>query len=309
MTFYRAYDLKFDSELLLPEIKEVCNKEKVDVTIRCESLNTPKLESTLTNCHCKITEEEAYLAWKQVGTFLVRGGQEIIVDLIPNVEESVVRLFLLGAGLGMLLYQRGLFVLHASSIALDGHGIAFIGDKGWGKSTTAGMLHKRGHKLFADDVTALDLSKPDRPMLLPGYSQLKLWPESAEALGQKTEDLSRLHPQLEKRDFQPENSLVATAQPLKQLYLLGSGETLAIEPLSGQNALSALMQNWYCARFGPQMFDIVDQGQHFLNCTRLLKQAPIFHLKRERSLAALSDIASLVETHVKQGSAVMSPVN
>ncbi len=298
MHFYRAYNLIIGSELALPELMPIAASASAEVIIRYGQLTLPNLSATQTQCRVSLAKAQAFLHWPSVGTFLVQNGTEIVLDLLPNVEESVVRLFLLGAGLGMLLYQRGLFVLHASAISVDGVVIAFMGDKGWGKSTTAGILHKRGYKLFSDDVTAIDLSNPYQPMVLPGYSQIKLWPESATALGNNPETLSRLHPQLEKRDFQPQDALASAAQPLKQIYLLGMGEELAIEPLSSQQALIALMQNWYCARFGVQIFQITNKTQHFVVCTNLIKKIPIFHLRRQLALEALDDIATLLESHV-----------
>lgn len=297
---YSAYGLRLNSELLLPELREINSEEKADIIVRRESLNPPQLEPTPTACYCKVNTEEAYLVWEQVGTFLVRGGQEIIVDLIPDAEESIVRLFLLGAALGMLLHQRGIFVIHASTVAINGKAIAFMGDKGWGKSTTAGALHRRGHQLMADDVTAIDLSNPPFPIVLPGYGQLKLWPESVIALDSNPETLPLLHPQLEKRDCLIKRDLALNPLPLKQIYWLGSGSKLAIEPLSSQQALAAVMHNWYCARFGRQILQAIDLSEHFRHCTNLIDRVPVFCLRREKSLDALDEIACLVESHANR---------
>ncbi|MEM7590110.1 MAG: hypothetical protein AAF383_01070 [Cyanobacteria bacterium P01_A01_bin.83] len=299
MYFYKAYGLKLNSELWLPELKERTREEKTDITILQGNLNLPQLEPTLTNCYCRVFKDEAYLAWEEVGTFLVRGGREIIVDLIPQVEESIVRLFLLGAGLGMLLHQRGLFLLHASTVKIGDHAVSFIGDKGWGKSTTAGALHCRGHQLMSDDVTAIDLSNPQCPMVLPGYGQLKLWPESAIALNNDPESLPLLHPQLEKRDYLVKQDLALDPVELKQIYLLGGGKKLAIDNLLPQQALAAVMHNWYCARFGSQMLQAINLSDHFQRCTKLTDLVPVSCLQRENSLAALAEIAQVVESHIE----------
>lgn len=297
---YRTYGLKLNSELWLPELREDNSQAKADIIIRRGSLAPPQLQPTLTNCYCKVTKKEAYLAWEEVGTFLVRGGREIIVDLIPNVEESIVRLFLLGAGLGMLLHQRGLFLLHASTVKMSDRAVSFMGNKGWGKSTTAGALHRRGYELMTDDVTAIDMSNPQCPMVLPGYGQLKLWPESALALGNDPKMLPLLHPQLEKRDRLIKQDVALDPVPLKQIYLLGGGEKLAIKNLLPQQALAAVMHNWYCARFGSQMLQAINMSHHFQRCTKLIDRIPVFCLQRENSLAALDEIAQLIESHLAQ---------
>lgn len=295
MFSYLVYGLRINSELYLPEL--IPSEGKADVTIRLGNLDPPLLKATSTECYCHTTAEEAYLFWEEGGTVLVRGGREIIVAPIPGVEEQVLRLYLLGAAFGILLHQRGLMVLHASAVAVNGSAIAFIGDSGWGKSTTAGALYARGHSVMTDDVTALDLNSTSSPTVLPGFPQLKLWPEAAETLGNAPETSHQLHPELEKRAHITDR-FSHTPLPLKCIYVLDDGPVLEIKPLQGQEALAALMRNWYCARFGPQLLQATGVLSHFLKCTDLVNRVTVCCLKRQNSLSALSDIAQLVEEHL-----------
>ena len=73
------------------------------------------------------------------GTMAERHGTEIVVDPLPS----------LGMGFGLLLRPRGLVVLHASSVDIDGKAVAFVGNPGRGKSTLALALLEQGHKLVA----------------------------------------------------------------------------------------------------------------------------------------------------------------
>jgi len=51
----------------------------------------------------------------------------------------------------------------------------------------AATLYARGHYLMADDVVALDLGDPTRPLVFPVF-QFKFWPEAAaSALGDDPE--------------------------------------------------------------------------------------------------------------------------
>jgi hypothetical protein len=296
MFSYITYGLRVNSELPLPEL--LPSEGTADAIISLGSLNPPSLEATSTNCYCHISAEAAYLFWEEAGTFLVRGGREIIVDPIPGVEERVLRLYILGAALGLLLHQRGLLVLHASTVALDGSAIAFVGERGWGKSTTAGALHVRGHRIIADDITAVDLDNTSSPMVLPGFGQLKLWPEAATALGSSPETLPQLHPQFEKRAYPITKKFSSTPLPLKSIYILDAGPVLEIEHLPAQEALPALMPHWYCARFGAQMLQATGISSHFLKCTHLVNHVSVYRLHRQRSLSMLDAIAQLVESHL-----------
>jgi hypothetical protein len=112
-----------------------------------------------------------------MGTILVRKGREIIVDPIPGLEDKVLRLFVLGPALAVLLHQRGRLVLHASAAAIAGEVVAFMGRSGWGKSTAAAALYTRGHSIVADDVTAVQVNTDTGfPVVFPamcGYRRLR----------------------------------------------------------------------------------------------------------------------------------------
>ncbi len=125
-------------------------------------------------------------------------------------------------------YCSGQIFVFASEIkalfCLNGSAIAFIGDRGWGKSTTAGALHARRHQLMSDDVTAIALNSSPIPIVIPGYGRLKLWPDAAQALGISPEKLPRLHPEFEKRDRAIGEGFSPKPLPLKSIYLKGSVE-------------------------------------------------------------------------------------
>ena len=81
------------------------------------------------------------LEYPGAATFLIRGGREIVIDAAPGVEQRLIRLFLLGPALALLLHQRRFLVLHASAVMIDGAAVAFVAEKGMGKSTLAAALH------------------------------------------------------------------------------------------------------------------------------------------------------------------------
>src|SRR3989441_9254395 len=135
----------------------------------------------------RATAGEARVALPGVGRFLVREGREIVVEPSPKVTEAALRAFLLGPVLAVALHQRGRLVHHASAVALDGGAVAFLGGSGRGKSTLAGTLYRRGHRLIADDVLVVS-DAADGPCAWPGIPQLKLWPDTAAALGDRSEE-------------------------------------------------------------------------------------------------------------------------
>lgn len=291
MYTYCAYGLNIHSVLPLPEL--IISEGKADVMIRFGKVEYPPTKAPDTFRHLHVVERNVYLTWDDVGSFLVRDGCEIIIDPILGVEERVVRLFLLGTSLAMLLQQRGLTILHASAVAKAGQVVAFAGEKGAGKSTFAGALHTKGYELVADDILAIDASQ-GRPMVLPGFPHLKLWPDSASLLGCDPEDMPRLRPELEKRAYALTTRFSQLPLPLRCVYILSPGCSTKIEPLQSQDALTALMPYWYGARFGMETLRALGLASFFLQCASLVKSASIYRLKRPPSLLTPSDVVQLI---------------
>src|ERR1700730_14845287 len=134
MFSYVSYGLKIQSSMRLPELLSLEQVEP-DVIIREGTTGRPRPKTGPRGSYFDLTPGEAYLFWDEVGGFLVRSGNEIIVEPFCGVDQRIVRLPLLGAVLSMVIYQRGLIILHGSSVAIDGQAVAFLGASGQGKST------------------------------------------------------------------------------------------------------------------------------------------------------------------------------
>ena len=236
MYVYSAYGLGICSPILLPEL-QADEGGNVDVIISIEKVDLSRLPAIDREDYSYVYEKDVYIVWKQLGIFLVRDGKEIIVDPCDNVDESYLRLVILGAALAALLHQRGLLILHASAVNINNRVIAFVGDKGWGKSTMAAALCVRGHQLMADDIVALNFATGSAPMVLPGFPQLKLWPDAADAVGYDSEVLPLLNVGGVKR-AQRFEKYSSSSLPLSRLYVLAIGHKIEIEPLSRPQALT-----------------------------------------------------------------------
>ena len=164
MLRYTAFGLGISSALALPEISIASGGENrirsggEDVIIRRGSVSSDESDPQAVPVLFAARGEDAYIRWSGIGDVLVQGGREIIVDAVPDAQEGMVRLLILGAAMALLLHQRGLFVLHASAVALPDGACLFLGEKGQGKSTLAAALCGRGHRLISADLAAFPLT-------------------------------------------------------------------------------------------------------------------------------------------------------
>lgn len=298
---YRSFGLSIQAALALPELLAEAEpvdpgRNPADVFVRFGKIETLPPEVVGAARYIRPAGEGIYLGWRDVGNFLVRGGSEIIIDPSPLADESLLRVFVLGTTLAMLLHQRGeTVVLHASVVATQDGAIAFLGAKGAGKSTTAGALVSRGNKLLSDDILSVDLRGVE-PLALPGFPNMKLWPDSLDALGFESEALPRLRPELEKRSQRLDESFADAPIPLRGIFILGLGSAPAIDRLASWNAMTALMPHWYAARFGEGVLRALGLSSQFLQCAELARRIPVCRLSRPNDLAALPEIARMAET-------------
>lgn len=294
--YYDAYGLKIKSELRLPELI-ASQTSNFDVEIKQGTLD----QSPLTNLEqyffcCESTSEGLYLFWQGIGTMLIAQGKTITLDLVADYDEARVRLFILGAALGAILHQRGYIVLHASAVAINHQAVIFTAAKGEGKSTMTATLHARGHEFMADDVVAIDVNHPQQPMVYPAFPQLKLWPDAVKQIGKDPDTLPKLIERLEKRDYLFQNFSLDPL-PLKQIFVLGTDEQIAIKPLNSQETMLTLLRNVYVARFGSSLLSTKDPA-YFLRLTQFAQQVSLMKLLRPRNLELVADVAATVEQYL-----------
>jgi hypothetical protein len=296
---YTAYCLGINSALPLPELQASAGAVP-DVTIRIGQIDWSAPGKAEEEFCFEVTTDESHFFWSHLGKFRVSRGTEIVIDPIAGVEERLLRLPLLGTIFAVLLHQRGYLVLHASSVAVDGGALVFIGNKGWGKSTMAATLYGRGHDLISDDVVALKFEDTGAPLVMPGFPHFKLYPEAVvSSLGDDYEALPELAAGCEKRSRPATDRFAQQPLPLRSVYALGCGPVPTLKALDAQAALLALIANSYSARFGSQLLHGVEASAHLQQCSKLIRQVPVYRLERPRALLLLPDVAQLVEEHLQ----------
>jgi hypothetical protein len=290
---YALAGLVVRSDIALPAPAASETHGAVDVTVREGPVGElPASDAGRAGPIVAGDEFDLRLLWPGVAAMRVAFGREVTIERFDAEAEHVAPL-VLGVAMGLILHQRGRLVLHASAVALPPGGVAFVGWKGAGKSTMAGALVARGHSIIADDALPLDPDVDGPPMAWPGPAPLKLWPESASALGRHPRRLPRLHPKVSKRVVSDVAQSLA-AIPLLAIYSLDVGSDVSIEALRGQAALVELMRHAYAPRFVPAAGAT---PEHFARCAQVVRSVGIYRLTRPATLEGLPAIAAAVEQH------------
>jgi len=196
---YAAYGLIWRMPLACPELRAAPVGSVADVTVRYGELPPPPAHAVAAGPLRQVTPGEARFGLPGVARLLVRGGNEILIE--RQADDEMIRLLLVGTGAALLLHQRGLLPLHASAVVAPAGAILFMGHSGAGKSTLLGEFLRRGYPMLAEDLAAVRLDAEGAAWVEPGVQITKLWADSAAELGQSTDGLPRVRPELEKFCF------------------------------------------------------------------------------------------------------------
>jgi hypothetical protein len=236
---------------------------------------------------------------KGVGGFQISpGADRVIVQPNEGVDPLLFRAHLLGTVLAILCYRRGLFPLHGSCVLLDGEAIVFSGASGAGKSTLAAALARRGHPLLCDDVCAIDLSNPRRPMLRPAFPRVKLLPDAIRCFQMGEAVAYSQAARGPKGHFgmtaiQPLETIQQPV-PLGAIYALDrpAGDRASRSIVRGKNAFvfveSQAHRGWMGRNLGLG-------AQLFSHAATLAATVPVYRLDRPCDLNRVDEVACLVE--------------
>ena len=158
---FSEFDHVFDLSYLTAPLIESVNLEPVDVDLQ------------------KVAYRITY--WGGVEFVVFDSGAQIRMSYPATSNFEDVAAILAGPVLGFAMRLLGVFCIHASVVAIDGHALALVAPSGGGKSTTAAALAARGHSIISDDVLALRIER-DGVVVQPGFPWLRLCDDSMEAL-------------------------------------------------------------------------------------------------------------------------------
>ncbi len=289
---YFAYGLHVASEIECPELCPV-RPTAAEVIIRFGPVPHYLVNPTGSGVLYQTTPDTFLLKLDQIARYLVRNGNEITIEPVPDADADAIRLFLLGSCFGALLFQRGLLPLHGSAIATPKGAVVFVGASGHGKSTLAGAFHHQGYQVLSDDVAAVTI-KDGIPHVLPAYPRLMLWADAVERLGITNSKLRPARAQLEKFHYRLEQPPLEHEYPLHAIYLLAptNSSTITITPLSGFDKIQKLNDNTYRNQFLTGM-KLVET--HFRQIAAVAQHARVARVTRPDSSYQIEELAALLQ--------------
>ena len=296
---YSLYGLRVRSVIALPCPEWHLTGDKSDVDlVECleDDLSKPSRAATtfFENdgfWECRQFEDGAVrVAWKNHFEFHISGdGARVLWRRLLGVTDEVLFTYLLNQILSYCLVLRGVEPLHATGVVVNGEAIAIMGDSGYGKSTLAATLLRKGYPLLTDDLMVLEfLGSGIRAH--PSLARLKLHPDSADAAFEGRRSLS-MNTFTDKMILTLEASEhVANPVPLRAIFVIPSSsgsDAIAIQRAAGPQIMLSLIKNTFNTSFLHRR----RMEQQFDFACRVAKFVPISFLSFPRQLNLLPAVA------------------
>lgn len=265
---YWGFGLHIASEVEFPELLPFAFKH-TDVSIAIGEMPaiTASMEFCIGRISYQMNDQELIFSVQDVASYYVAAGNRIVIQPYPDVEDRVVRLFVLGAAVAGILQQRRQVPLHTAAVVVNDRLTLIAGQSGAGKSTTLTGLKKRGYRIFSDDITVLkELPEDDHISGIASYPMIKLWENSLQTL--QLDDRSfPVVPGYEKYGLFFHGAFDTQHYPVDRIILLEAQETDVIhhKQLLGSEAFAGAVQHIYKASFFRQpamralCFDVISK--------------------------------------------------
>jgi hypothetical protein len=296
---YRIAGLTVSSDVEMPgAYSEASDPGPADIQIAAEPVPRVLEGAMAVGPTWAMGPDQFLLRIPGIARFLLTGGRAIAYELEPAAGPGDVAAFLIGTAFGVLLHQRGLVVLHASGVELNGRAALFLGASGAGKSTLAAALAQRGYPLVTDDFCVVSPDPDGRPIVHPDGRLPKLWAQAIKHLDLGERQGRPVRGRLAK--FYMERMAAPTnvrPLPIGPVYALREARGPLGPGIERPNVVDAallLRQNAYRPRLIGQM----DQGPlYFRMAAAIANCGGVFRLTRPMDFAAMPATIDQLERH------------
>ncbi len=285
MPLYCLYALTIDSVFDLPELQalKLDAPMAVDITIRRGEGPAP-LGSAMVEGEIQVVRD----GW----VFVARHGKELVVYEHGGHPETLP-LLLVGRLMANLFRQRGWLPLHASGVVIRrGSGmetaaVLFLGESGYGKSTTAAAFHVEGYEVITDDIAVVS-PLGGACLVRPSWPRIRLTDDSMPVLaGQELRSFWHV----DKRSVELGPGKLRRLFRVARIYVLRYGERLESVPLGGMDAVKVL-DRYSFPRKRQTSRDSIRSGLQL--CSGVASTTEVHELYRTRSLESIGELVEFV---------------
>lgn len=295
---YHAFGLRISSEVILSDLPIAHFSSSSEININL--LQHPKLTELFKPLFSEVSyvvehPQSVFFKIAHVGQAHVKNGRTITLDLLPQADLDVLRIYLLGSIFGVLLMQRGFFCVHASALSYEGKVFLFMGESGQGKSTTCKYFISKGFTYLGDDYLPIAITK-DHAMAIPSFPQIKLWGDTLQMVNlQQNEFVKQIRSDVAKYNVFNFTTFSTETSPVAGIIQLewNDENELLLNRLLPNEAQIACLKNIYRKELLP---DLNLYSKAFLFARNLSERVPCYELTGKRSIKQLDHLLTNILT-------------
>lgn len=194
-------------------------------------------------------------------------GISVSVEGRDHWEEAST--YVLGTGLALVGIFNGRVPYHMSAVGIAGHGVAFTGDSGAGKTTWAGLAMRHfGLKLLSDDMALVRIAADEPSAYVSGgVMRLRLREDSVPLLSPSKIRLD-FQQRIESYDFDSEGSLSRVEAVLS---LLPGDWSPGVREFSKAESFGMLRHNQFRRDYGDAILGPLNMVKHAMDLARCVR--------------------------------------
>ena len=244
---YAACNLMIKSEISLPELGAYSHidqgiKDQVNIMLGHVPDEIPDV--VLQGLYYQIKPNVLRLEIPNIAKFMIKNGEQIIIEPVGNIDIENIRTFVLGPCIAILLMQRDLFLMRGLVIKVKNFSISLIGDIETSPLSITASFVKRGYAVLSDEICIIN----QKLEALPSYPYHFIWLYSKWKQAIYGRHYIRARQNIPKYIVPLRKNFYPEPLPLKKIFILNTSSnniTNELGFLSGGKKIYALQKNIY----------------------------------------------------------------
>ena len=294
--YYRVYGVNIESTIEVPEFEEIDSNCDVDVKLSFGVTKSEIMELIIEGHRAKYENQDMWFCIDDVAIFHIYNGDTVTIEPFGDKNNKMIKLYIMGSVMGMILLQRNMVAIHGGGIVIDGKGCIFTGQKGAGKSTITTALRKKGYKFIADDVCSINIG--DINTIHHGFGYQKLCEDAMEKLGYNLDDYEPFRGDLNVNKYMVPafDEFTKKEVPLDAVFELTVGDVdeVVMEEVLGGNKINKLIENIFrieMLRYAGGMEPV-----YFKQCLDIAKNTKVYKITRPKGVFSVEEQIKLVKS-------------
>ena len=308
---YNLYNLKLNSNIDFPQLVPHQDDDESNADVRIIVEDTDELSIGHEKPEPGNFGKTKDGIWfkNQAGYFSVETKDSVsymTCRKYKDVHISIIRSFLLGNALAIMLTQRSKIVLHGSTLVLGDKTIMICGDSGAGKSTLSMALQERGAKMMADDISVIDIDKEDGCCYAySGFPEQKLCRDAAIRQGYDLDTLRYVNEDRDKFSIDSNSIFVEGRRKpdvlfsLHKGYLDQLGEEVLVKEVTGADKVNAITDRFFLNVLYGGFLSL--SPSDMMKCFKLAGQIKIVDMTRAREANTIDELVQVVMKNTAGG--------